>query len=81
MEQNPFRNNELCDGGCCGDRSRCARYMGNIDPESPGVNFYIILNKRPFDIGCPFRLERDADPVHYPQNTDERAREIGEAAF
>ena len=64
---NPFQNNELCDGRHCGNRTQCARYMCNVDIDAPGVNFYVIFNKQPFNIGCPFRLDRNADSTNYPQ--------------
>lgn len=62
MEDNPFANNELCDGTCCIVREECARYMGNVDHAR--VNPYIVFNRRPWDAPCPHYL--DIPNENYP---------------
>lgn len=52
MEENPFENNELCDGECCVIRYDCARYMGNVDLHR--VNPYVVFNRKPCPTVCPW---------------------------
>lgn len=67
MEDSPFENNELCDGGCCPDRHECRRYMGNVDINDESVNPYVIFNCESWPFGlCPYFLT-EPDP-HYPQS-------------
>lgn len=56
MEENPFENHELCDGHLCVIRDVCARYIGNIDIGNPDVNHYVILNRRPIPLVCPYYI-------------------------
>ncbi len=52
MDENPFENDELCDGGCCVIRAVCARYIGNVDPER--CNPYVVFNRKPWPEYCPY---------------------------
>lgn len=52
--ENPFKNNELCDGGCCVVRSECARYMDNVDLDK--ANPYVVFNRKPWPAFCPHYL-------------------------
>lgn len=63
MEENPFENNELCNGGCCVIRDDCARYMGNVDIGR--VNPYVVFNRKPFPTVCPWFLP--PPDAAYPQ--------------
>ena len=62
---NPFENNELCDGKHCQMRDRCVRYMGNIDMESDDFNTYVFLNLTQWRGQCPYFM--DEDNGCYPQ--------------
>lgn len=63
MDENPFENNELCDGKCCVIRAECARYIESVDIEQ--CNPYVIFNRKPWPVVCPYFISRPNDK--YPE--------------
>lgn len=60
---NPFENNEICDGAHCVEKGSCARWMMHCD--FCKCNPYVVFNTRQRPDLCPYWLPIPNE--NYPQ--------------